>query len=102
MIAWAAVPAITGFSYSGVTGIIRFAADAKPVKWFWSNGAAWGVFEQWEENGSYCANLSVHGGLVRVNQWVISGIGQNDFSPQRVLECGDRLIWETAGEPCGM
>ena len=43
MASWAAILALTGFHYSGVTGELRFAAVAAPTTWFWAAGDAWGT-----------------------------------------------------------
>jgi hypothetical protein len=60
MASWAAVPALTGFSWDGVAGAMAFAA--KEGTHFWSNGGAWGTCRVSE--GGRKADLSVlHGGL---------------------------------------
>jgi len=41
MASWAAVPALTGFLYSGVDQSMTFTA--RPGRYFWSNGYAWGT-----------------------------------------------------------
>lgn len=41
MASWAAVPALSGFAYSGVDREMRFTAC--PGVYFWSNGSAWGL-----------------------------------------------------------
>jgi non-lysosomal glucosylceramidase len=45
---WAAMLALTGFHYSGVTQQLKFAAAGppSPTTWFWSNGSAWGTVTQ--------------------------------------------------------
>lgn len=43
MASWAAIPALSGFQYSGVQQEMRFTD--KPGIYFWSNGSAWGVCE---------------------------------------------------------
>ncbi len=45
---WGLVVAATGFGYDARTGVMTFArarAD-RPVRWFWSTGAAWGLVTQ--------------------------------------------------------
>ena len=43
MASWAAVLALSGFNYSGVSKSITITGN--PGKWFWSNGSAWGTVE---------------------------------------------------------
>ncbi|MBQ9310987.1 MAG: hypothetical protein IJ222_09060 [Bacteroidales bacterium] len=43
MASWAAVIALGGFNYSGVEKSL--SVTGKPGRWFWSNGAAWGIIE---------------------------------------------------------
>lgn len=40
MASWSAIPALSGFHYSGVTK--EFAVTDRPGRYFWSNGWAWG------------------------------------------------------------
>jgi len=61
MASWAAVLALTGFAYSGVTRSLSFAASETPVKWFWSNGEAWGTFSQ--APGGQVSLTVLHGSL---------------------------------------
>lgn len=44
MASWAAVLALTGFQYSAVSGVMRFALNAGQT--FWSTGYAWGTCRQ--------------------------------------------------------
>ena len=41
MASWSAVIALSGFHYSGISRSLEITA--KPGKWFWSNGSAWGT-----------------------------------------------------------
>jgi hypothetical protein len=41
MASWSAIPALSGFNYSGVTK--TFSVTATSGKYFWSNGYAWGM-----------------------------------------------------------
>lgn len=43
MASWAAILALTGFRYSGVTETMRFAPVASATTWFWASGDAWGT-----------------------------------------------------------
>jgi hypothetical protein len=41
MTSWSGILALSGFHYSGVTGVMEFTA--KTGTYFWSNGYAWGT-----------------------------------------------------------
>ncbi|MDR1723453.1 MAG: hypothetical protein LBR84_05890 [Tannerella sp.] len=41
MASWSAIPALSGFHWSGIDGIMEFTS--KPGTYFWSNGYAWGT-----------------------------------------------------------
>jgi len=62
MASWAAVPAMTGFAYSGVEKAMTFAA--KSGTFFWSNGYAWGTCTLKRTGKAMRVELSVlHGSL---------------------------------------
>jgi len=80
MASWGLVVAMTGFSYDGREGVMRFAEATSPVQWFWSSGSAWGILHQSPgepETGG--ARLEVLSGSVRVEQVVI---GERLFQPK--------------------
>ena len=77
MASWAAVLALTGFRYSGVSGDIHFAkaAGKKPVTWFWSNGDAWGTLTQKTSGKKVDAVLHVIQGPLKLRAIHIDGVG---------------------------
>jgi hypothetical protein len=74
MASWAAVPCLTGFQYSGVTGTMTF--DPIEGKHFWSNGYAFGTCEIGEAEQGYEVNLAVLEGKLRLERFVLSGVGE--------------------------
>jgi len=84
MASWGCYIAATGFNYDGVTRTMRFAASAKPAKWFWSNGQAWGTIKQ--DNAK--VTLSVMSGALRVSDL---GIGAQTHTLNRELSAGDSV-----------
>ena len=63
MIAWAAVLAMTGFSFSAVEKTVTFAA--RSGNFFWSNGYAWGTCLLQSQGDSFRVRLTaLHGKLV--------------------------------------
>jgi len=88
MASWAAVPALTGFRYSGVDATIEFAATKKPSKVFWSNGYAWGTFGQRPARGGARVELTVLHGSLRVRRLVLSGVGAAEGKGVRVIGKG--------------
>jgi len=62
MASWAAVLALSGFRYSGVSGEMAFAA--RPGNHFWSTGYAWGRCAVSRDRSGFTARLDVlHGDL---------------------------------------
>jgi uncharacterized protein (DUF608 family) len=45
MASWAALLALTGFQYSGVTETVQFAPVTSPTSWFWAGGDSWGTVQ---------------------------------------------------------
>jgi len=64
MASWAAVLALSGFRYSGVTGEMSFAA--RPGNHFWSTGYAWGTCVVSRRASKLTARLDVLHGKVRL------------------------------------
>jgi len=75
MASWAAVLALTGFEYNGVEGALRFAAAAEPSTAFWSNGYAWGLFDQRPTGDGIETELSVLHGRILVRRLSLAGAG---------------------------
>jgi hypothetical protein len=66
MASWAAIPALSGFQYTGSTGQLGFQPLLKtnPFRCFWSTAQAWGVFSQKELVQGYRAEVSVAEGVL--------------------------------------
>jgi hypothetical protein len=73
MASWAAILALTGFHYSGVTQTMTFA----PVegKHFWSNGDAWGTCAVAAAGDALAATLTVRGGQLPLRRFELTGWG---------------------------
>ena len=89
MASWAAVTAWTGFHYSGVSKSISFAA--KPGRWFWSNGYAWGTCRLTRKGDGWTVSLDSLFGHVPLRTIRIGKHGTVTFSKERVLRPGRRL-----------
>jgi non-lysosomal glucosylceramidase len=69
MAAWSALPILTGFRYTGVTGTMRFTRPPGKVCWFWSTGGAWGTVQI-----GRVVQVSVLGGEVRIERVYLDSI----------------------------
>ena len=88
MASWAGVLALTGFRYSGVDQVMEFAASGKPTRWFWSNGSAWGTFEQRPTATGASLTLKVLRGKLRLKRLTLKGLGSAEFRPPRRVSAG--------------
>jgi non-lysosomal glucosylceramidase len=91
MASWAAVLALTGFHYSGVTQTIRFARADGPRRDFWSNGYAWGTCEQRPVAGGVEVRLTVLHGALALRRLEVTGAGAADLHEPRRLSAGESL-----------
>jgi non-lysosomal glucosylceramidase len=91
MASWAAVLALTGFRYSAVSGVMRFACSKTPSQWFWSNGYAWGTFSQKQSVRGVAVDLKVFYGSLQLANLILDGVGQITFSKHRILRSGRGL-----------
>jgi non-lysosomal glucosylceramidase len=73
MSSWGVVVAFSGFGYDAKSGEMSFAAATTPTRWFWSNGSAWGTFEQRVDGDATRARLEVLHGQVLVNHVRVGG-----------------------------
>jgi non-lysosomal glucosylceramidase len=90
MASWAAVPALSGFSWDGRDGSMAFT-DAEGT-WFWSNGDAWGICRVGA--GGKTAELEVlHGSLSLRAFRLGSGLART-FKQARSLEAGESVRLE--------
>jgi uncharacterized protein (DUF608 family) len=89
MASWAAVPALTGFRYSGVERTIRFAPADGPVTWFWASGDAWGTVRQEPSPAGTRLELSVLGGAIPLAR-IALGESAAELAEPRVFRGGER------------
>jgi len=75
MASWAAVIALTGFHYSGVTATLTFAGAERHTRMFWSTGDAWGTCEQRPTRSGTAVRLTVLHGTLRLKHLVLTGRG---------------------------
>jgi uncharacterized protein (DUF608 family) len=101
MAAWAAVPALTGFHYSGVTGTMTFAPKAGLH--FWSTGNAWGTCRitcrgtgRTTRRGTArraltAVELTVGGGTLMLKKLALTGLGDAALNAPKTLTAGKTL-----------
>ena len=90
MASWAAVLAMTGFRYSGVDETMEFAAGPWR-RTVWSNGWAWGTFQQRRVKSGVAIELKVLGGELRLRRLTLTGVGSLELRTPRTLTPGRRL-----------
>jgi uncharacterized protein (DUF608 family) len=91
MASWAAVLALTGFRYSGVTKTMTFAAATKPATWFWSTGSAWGTCRQRPGKKGTRVELTVQHGLLEVQRLTLAGRGCVEMRHHKRIAVGGTL-----------
>ena len=89
MASWAAVLAMTGFNYSGVTKTMTFAA--KEGEFFWSDGYAWGSCSLKRTGKGMNVELSVLGGQVDLSKFVVRGVGETKFGEILLIRAGEKI-----------
>ncbi len=89
MASWGAIPALTGFHYSAVEKTMEFAA--RPGKWFWSNGYAWGTIHIEKTGAKYKVGLKVIHGTVPLKSFELKGAGSYNLKKKEILNEGDLL-----------
>ena len=86
MASWAAVLALTGFDYSGVSGVMTFAA--KTGTHFWSNGNAWGQCAIRKDGRSARIEIGVFGGELKLSEFALRGFGRHSLKKPRRIRAG--------------
>ena len=86
MISWAAIPALSGFHYSGVNKTMSFTS--RNGIYFWSNGSAWGTCKV---DGNH-AELNVLYGKILLRQFTIEGIGTKKLKDEVIIESRKLVI----------
>lgn len=74
MASWAAIIALSGFHYSGVSKRMTFAA--KEGQFFWSNGYSWGQCTIQDEMDSFQIELIVKNDKLNLETFELKGIGE--------------------------
>ncbi|MBM4027349.1 MAG: hypothetical protein FJ280_18375 [Planctomycetes bacterium] len=77
MASWAAVPALTGFQYSGVDKAMTFAPNVG--EHFWSNGYAWGTCTIKKTGRGMSVDLAVLQGELTLTQFSLRDFGSTGF-----------------------
>lgn len=90
MASWAAILALTGFRWSAVTGILELRA--RPGRYFWSNGSAWGTFRlEAEGQAVFRVRVLVAEGRLDLAELRLTGFGAQRPLPRRVVSAGEVL-----------
>jgi non-lysosomal glucosylceramidase len=89
MASWAAVLALSGFAYSGVTREMTFAPAAG--RWFWSNGASWGICEIAVGPDAAQVSLDVREGELKVRRLALRDYGAAAVTDADPLRPGTAL-----------
>lgn len=88
MASWSAVPALSGFQYSGVSGEIKFTD--KPGRYFWSNGHSYGMAEISASGNNRVLTLQVLNGRLFVSKIILNGHGSIIIRKGKILQSGSR------------
>jgi non-lysosomal glucosylceramidase len=88
MASWAAVPALSGFHYSGVTKSIAFTENEGT--YFWSNGSAWGTCSIGRDGQKLRALLQVLGGRLELKAFRLGQRGELRFRRPLLIPSGHR------------
>ena len=97
MASWAAVPALTGFGYSGVEKSMSFAA--REGTFFWSNGYAWGSCSLKRTWKGMKADLSVLYGEVALSRFNLRDFGSAQFDKCLRIKAGEHIQFLVVREP---
>lgn len=92
MAAWAAVLALTGFRYSGVSEAMQF--KAQPGRFFWSNGYAWGTCRLKKRAAGWNVELNVMQGALKLRTFTLAGAGSVTLSRPTMLQAGHPLTMQ--------
>ena len=90
MASWAAVPALAGFRYSGVSRSMGFAP--REGIYFWSTGDAWGSCRISASDTVYEAELTVNHGRLRLSAFRLTGVGEERWPEEKRLEAGHKIL----------
>ena len=91
MASWAAVLALTGFHYSGVTQTMTFRAVRERTRWFWSTGYAWGTIQQKPAKGGIGVKIAVLHGELKLRRIELTGCGTASLPKRRTIAAGEAV-----------
>jgi non-lysosomal glucosylceramidase len=91
MASWAAVLALTGFSYSGVEKTMTFAP--KDGTLFWSNGYAWGSCSLQRKEKGVNVELSVLHGELALSRFILREFGYREFDKTLRIKAGEKATF---------
>ncbi len=101
MASWGAVLALTGFDWSAVAGRMAFRAVTDPVRWWWSNGSAWGTVRL-RPTGGGATRVALHvaRGSIDLASFTLtnragSAAGAATFDPPRTITTGESVRFTT-------
>ena len=97
MASWGAVPALTGFHYSGVEKSMAFAANEG--NHFWSNGYAWGTCTLRRSGGKMKVKLAVGDGDLTLSSFALRDLGETRFKEPVTIRTGDRATFTVNRQP---
>ena len=89
MASWAAVLAMTGFNYSGVTKTMTFAP--REGQFFWSNGYAYGSCSLKRTAKGMNVDLAVLQGQLDLSRFLLRGLGEMKFGETLLIRAGERV-----------
>jgi len=99
MASWAAVPALTGFHYSGVDKTMTFTP--KDGRYFWSNGYAWGSCSIRRSARGMSVEFSVLHGQVTLSQFSLRDYGSISFKEPLAIPASSRAQFTVTRAPAG-
>ncbi len=91
MIAWGAIPALTGFTYSAISGRITFKSKPGKRTWFFSTGSAWGTFTQQTTKSASKITLTLLGGKLFLKTLTLSGLETHTLPKPKTFIAGQSL-----------
>jgi len=96
MASWGAVPALTGFQYSGVERSMAFVNQ--DGTFFWSNGYAWGSCSLKPNGDSTQVALSVLGGALALSEFNLHDFGHVRFDKPVRIGAKQEATFQVAGK----
>lgn len=92
MASWSPLVALTGFSYDGRSGRIRFAhPSGDETRWFFSTGRCWGTVSIARVDEHLHVRLRIGEGSIRVQTIEIRGFGETSIASARTMAKPDAL-----------